>query len=383
MSSRILRVGIDARAAFLDPNRGLGRVARQLTSALLETPSIAAVVFVPGGARVPRAWYRERVTVVHLRRPVRGAFLWDGPAWMWTLRHRPVDVLYLPAWGVPPGLSTPVVSTLHDAIPIRFPTAIRSRWTRARAVQRLFTHRRATLVHTNSQATATDAVHVLGIPSRRVRPALLGVDPERFSPDDTARLEHVLYVGGGDEHKRVGLLLDAWSRSDASDLPPLVVAGSAALSPGAVAAANREPDRVRCRANLDDSTLRSLYRSAYALVVPSLWEGFGLPVLEAMACGCPAVVTKAGALPEAGGDAAVYISPEQGPVAWRDAVRQLVTNRELRERRAELSIHWANAHSWSTAAESLLRILVEAATTARPTKVIVDSTTPTQSPAGR
>ena len=97
-----VRIGFDARAAFLDPDRGFGRFTRALAEALLQAVPGDVVVFVPHGFLVPPPWYLRAASVVQLVRPRRGAFLLDGPAWAFTLRRHRVDVLHLPTWGVPP-----------------------------------------------------------------------------------------------------------------------------------------------------------------------------------------------------------------------------------------------------------------------------------------
>ncbi len=146
-----MRIGLDARAAFLDPERGFGRVTRELADALLAVAPGQVVVFVPHGAQVPAAWYPLAGAVVQLSRPRRGAFVSDGPAWAWTLRRHPVDVLHLPAWGVPPGIPVPVVATFHDATPFRFPSPPRA-WQRHRLRAAVRSLRRADLVHAVSQS---------------------------------------------------------------------------------------------------------------------------------------------------------------------------------------------------------------------------------------
>ncbi len=362
-----ITLGLDARAAVLDPLRGLGRVARALADALLERDDLEVVLFVHRDRDLPQRWYRRAAAVVHLRRPRRGAFLADGLAWAWTLRRHPVEVLHLPAWGVAPGIPVPVVATLHDVTPLRHPQAIPSARVRRRAVQRLATYRRATLVHAVSRATARDAIHALGIPPQRVRVVPNGVDPP--APASGAARDHVLYVGGADPHKRLGLLLEAWRRPEAATLPPLVIAGPAAADPAVRRAAGGGAGCVRLAGVVPEAELTELYRRAHAVLLPSLWEGFGLPALEGQAHGAVPVVTAAGALPEAGGDAALYLPPAAGPAAWAEAVRRLLAEPGLAGRLRRRGLARVAGRSWARTAEGLVELYGEAASralTARP-----------------
>ena len=125
--------------------------------------------------------------------------------------------------------------------------------------------------------------------------AHLGVGPEFLPASAQVPPEHLLFVGGSDPHKNLELVLAVLTSPDARRLPPLVVVGAAADDPRL-----SEPGlhgRVRRAASPDDRTLVSLYQRALALLVPSHNEGFGLPALEAMACGCPVLAARAGALP--------------------------------------------------------------------------------------
>ena len=353
-----LTVGLDVRAAVRDPYRGLGRVARSLLHALARCGDLHLVAFrPPDAASLPLPPGIEAAT---LPAPRRGAFLLDGVAWRIALARRPVDVLHLPAWGVPPGLPVPVVATLHDVTPIRYPESIPGRWTRRRAVRGLRSLHRATLVHAVSRATARDAVRVLGLPPRRVRTVPNGTDP----PPGKAggRREHVLYVGGADPHKRVAMLAALWSGPEAAGLPPLVVAGAAAHSPAVTAAAERAPGRVVPAGTVDDDRLEQLYAGALAVLLPSLWEGFGLPALEGMRHGAIPVLTARAALPEAGGDAALYVPATAPPAAWTDAVSRLVTDPGLAARLRRAALRRAATSGWDRTADGLARVYREAAT---------------------
>jgi len=364
-----LQVGFDARAAFLDSRRGLGRVARQLAEALLARDDIELTLFVPRGAEAPEAWRSGPHRVAELRRPRRGAFLWDGPAWAWSLRRRRLDVLHLPAWGVPPLIPVPVVSTLHDVTPLLEPQAVPSAVARRRALQRLATHRRATLVHAISRSTARDAVRALGLPPRRLRVVTHGVDRRTFRPLPRLPLEHVLFVGGADPHKGLGLLLEAWEAPEAASLPPLRVVGPAAADSTICRRAAALPEgRVLLEQPVPDDVLARRYRQAVALILPSRWEGYGLPVLEAFSCGCPAIVTTRGALPEVGADAALYVSASAPASAWTEAVARLAAEPELRDRLAARGLELAAARSWERTAERLVSVYREAAARRSPTE---------------
>ncbi len=355
-----LKIGFDARAAILDPHRGLGRVTAQLARTLVRRDDLEVTLFIPRYAHVPDAWYRGARAIVHLPQPSRGAFFFDGPAWKWVLRRHHIDVLHLPAWGVPPGVPVPVVSTLHDITPLRIPESIPPARTRRRAIQRLTTHRRATLVHAVSRATASDAVHGLGIWPERVRVAGWGVNTEIFSPGpDTAR-NHVLFVGGADPHKRISLLIQAWTSAEADGLPPLTIAGSAARASFVRSAAAQHPDRLVLAGIVDDHQLAGLYRTAIALLLPSLWEGFGLPVLEAMASGCIPVLTDRASLPEVGRDAALFLPVTASAAAWAAAVRKLTSDVTLCTRLAARGITLASEQTWERSAERLIEIYHQA-----------------------
>ncbi len=349
-----MRIGLDTRAAFLDPHRGFGRVARALAEALLDVVPGEVVVFVSHGSRVPPSWYSRAASVVQLSRPRRGAFLADPLAWALTLRRHRVDVMHLPTWGVPRGVPAPAVATFYDATPFRFPSPP-DRWRRRRATKAAHSLVRAAAVHAISHHARAELLAFTEVAAERVEVIHLGVDAA-FSPAPRPEPpRHLLFVGGADPHKNLGMILDLLTTPDARALPPLVVAGpSAAPWPGGAPAGARLVPRP------SDSELVELYRGALALLVPSRNEGFGLPALEAMACACPVIAADAGALPEVCGDAAILLDPDDG-AGWLDAMGALARDAGRREALSAAGVARARSFTWERTARALVELYRRAA----------------------
>lgn len=347
------RIGFDARAAFLDRFRGFGRVTRSLAESLLDLAPGEIVLFVPHGVSVPPRWYAGAAEVVHLHRPRRGAFLFDGPAWRWTLHRHPVDVLHLPTWGVPPAMPVPVVATFYDAIPFRFASPP-GWWRRLRARRAIRSLARATAVHAISSFARDECLATVRIDPERVTAVPLGVRAPFGPAPQSLPPTHLLFVGGADPHKNFDLILAMLSMDGAEQLPPLLLAGPAATTV-ATSGLTRLRGRVIPATPMGDEQLAALYRSAVALLLPSRCEGFGLPAIEAMACGCPVLAARAGSLPEVCGGAAVLLDPDQ-PAAWLRAVLDLIARPGRRAELIAAGLSRAAEFTWARTARGLLEL---------------------------
>jgi glycosyltransferase involved in cell wall biosynthesis len=227
--------------------------------------------------------------------------------------------------------------------------------------------RRAARVIAVSEATRAELLARYRLPAEKVHVVPEAAAPH-FAPPPPAEIArvraryrlagpYVLFVGLLEPKKNLGALLAAVARCRASGgwgAARLALAGEAGWGDGLPAHVSRLglDDAVSFLGPVPDGELPALYAGAEAFVFPSLWEGFGLPVLEAMAAGAPVVASRRGALPEVAGDAAVLTEPEPAPLA--EALARVLGDAGLRERLRAAGLERARAFSWQrTAAETL------------------------------
>ena len=233
------------------------------------------------------------------------------------------DVLHFSDWMVPPqrhGLRSTMV---HDLVPLHHPEWVRTRTAALHGAKLRHLHG-CDLVFTNSRFTADDVADTLGLPRERLRVAHPGVGPP-FAPDgDHAHLgrPYALTVATLEPRKNLGTLLEAYRLLDPDELALAVVGGAGWGEqprldlPGVIGLGYTANDE-----------LPRLYRGAVVFVYPSRFEGFGMPVLEAMACGVPCVVSAHPSLDEVCGDAAVRVDPDDAE-AIADGIRGALAGRD-------------------------------------------------------
>lgn len=319
-----LRIGFDARYAG-DHFPGIGRYITSLLPELSHlTGQHRLFVFTNTGQTLPT------LTDTHVEFiPVRSAPFaltqqFELPLLASRLR---LDLLHSPYIVKPYLLPCLSVVTIYDVLPLRYPQTLSPNGRRFYRLALRLAARSAHQLITISSVSRDDLAFYLRIPRERIAVTPLAVAPT-FTPQPTdviadMRLRYglprhyVLFVGSNKPHKNIDRLLRAWQRV-LPELPPtlsdaiLVIAGKFDPHyplPTAIAAEHGLSERVKVLANVSDDDLPALYSGALLFVFPSSYEGFGLPPLEAMACGTPVVCAYAGSLPEVVGEAALTVDP--------------------------------------------------------------------------
>lgn len=332
-------VAVDATNLLRD-ERGMGRYVREVLRRLRSQVELRLVT--------------DRRDVDARRGFAQALGYYDAP--LVSAGKTGADVLWYP-WNLTHFRPTrPYAVTIHDVVPLHYPHP--SPWVRWREQRRLRrSASRARVVVTCSEFTRGEIVDHLGVEAGRVRVAS-GAPAAIFQPGPPERLpeylvEHpyVLYVGAAEPRKNLGTLLAAQDRVFPETGVPLVCVGSSVS----------ERDGILSMGRVDEESLVSLYRGATALVIPSLYEGFGLPAIEAMACATPVLAARRTALPEVCGDAALYVDRPDDVEAWSDALRRIIEDAALAARLRELGPARAAAFTWERTAEVTLEALRAAA----------------------
>ncbi len=389
-----MQIGIDYTSAARQ-RAGIGRYTRELVSALLALDDRHDyTIFAATGALPEARWLAEveRLRTIHSRQlAIRTVPISDD--WMARLWHRlrlPVpielitghlDAFYSPDFTLPPTRrGTRTLLTVHDLSFLRHPDTFVPTLRRylAHVVPRSIEH--ADIVLADSVHTRSDLVSLLAVPGEKVEVIYPGVDA-RFRPDSataTDRAQHshnaladdlrscydvddtpyVLSVGTLQPRKNYVRLIEAFGRTRRrlrGDLQLLIAGSRGWLCEDVFSEADRH-EHVRLLGFVEDEHLPDLYRGAALFALPSLYEGFGLPALEAMACGTPVVCSNTSSLPEVTGDAALLVDPWDVE-ALGVAMERALTDPELRRGMIDRGLQRASRFAWPRAARQLSSVI--------------------------
>lgn len=351
-TSRQPTVAVDVNPATRDVVTGTEVYTREVCSRLEKAaPDIRWRFY----ASRPKAGVGVDATVLPFRR------LWSQARLPVALARERPSLLFVPAHAIPFAWPGKVLTVVHDLAFERFPDAYSFA---ERAYLRLTTRwaaLRSPRLIAVSESTKADLVSIYGVRPDRVRVVPLGAGEPTVTPAPASRLAElgiggtfVLQVGRVEPRKNQSAALAAVERLDGVTL---VVVGPE--RDAAAAAALRSSPRCRVLGRVDQPTLELLYRRAAAVVVPSLYEGFGLPVLEAMARGKVVVAAKASSLPEVGGDAALYFHPTGGPEQLASVLESALRDDKLRAGLARAARARARSYTWERCARGVVEAIRE------------------------
>jgi len=264
------------------------------------------------------------------------------------------------------------IITVHDLNFIFYPEFLTRESLRYYAGQIQSAVKRADAIAVDSEATRQDLIERLRVPPEKATTVLLAANPiyERDFEETavTATLNKynlprgfILFVGTLEPRKNVPTLIRAYDllRKETAVAVPLILVGGKGWIYDDIFAAIDElglRDHVRHLSGIFDEELAHLYHGAGTLVTPSFYEGFGLPALEAMHCGCPAVVSRRGSLPEIVGPDGLLIDDPEDAAAWADALHRILTDSDLRKEVVASGRIQAKIFSWEKTAEKTLQL---------------------------
>lgn len=251
------------------------------------------------------------------------------------------------------------VVTVHDLIPLRFFKPNTPLWAYQRYYLPLVLQQAAHIL-CNSQATATDVMDFFHIPAHKLTPIPLAHDAQHFRPLSLPTRNYFLYLGRNDPYKNLAGAIAAFAQLPHRADYELWIAGPMddRYTPALLAqiAELGVEAQIKFLSYVPYAELPTVINQAIALVMPSLWEGFGLPVLEAMACGTPVITSNLSSLPEVTGEAALLVDPYD-PAAIAQAMHQLLQDPSLRSHLQTASLHRASQFSWAKTGQATIEIL--------------------------
>ncbi len=374
--SKAVRIGIDVTAA-LTQGGGIGRYVRELTRALAASdtetnyklftakppptfpvpdPLPQTANFIHKPARIDeswlyRLWYRARIPL-----PIQ-------------LVTGKIDLFHSPDFVLPPVAGNiPTLLTVHDLSFIHYPHVYEESLVNYLKKVVPWSVRRATHILADSQATKDDLIQFYNTPDEKVTVLYAGVSSD-FQPVSSDKKlaairkkyhlgskPFILTVGTVQPRKNYELLVRAFAKLDA-DVTLAIAGGKGWLERGLSAeiATHNLQKRVKLLGFVDDADLPALYSAATLFVMPSLYEGFGIPILEAMACGVPVIASDSSSLPEVVGNAGVML-PAEDETAWTNAMQTLLRDSSRRAQMVGMGALRAHKFTWQRAATQLQSI---------------------------
>jgi len=360
-------VGVDASRAVADRPTGTETYSRRLIQALLSTDSPHRFRLYFRDAPHPGLFAGAELRVMSFPR------MWTHVRLAWEMARRPPDLLFVPAHVLPPVHPQRTLVTIHDLGYLSFPAAHPWRQRLYLDLSTRWNARAATHILADSHATKDDLIEHYGVDPDKATVAYPGTDESLHPVRDDSAIQaakgryniagdYFLYLGTLQPRKNLRRLLTAFAQfvtRCSEQSIQLVLAGKRGWLCDELFDRVREQgleQHVHFPGYIAREDKAALLSGATAFVFPSLHEGFGLPVLEAQACGCPVITSTTSSLPEVAGGAALLVDPEDS-TAISEAIERLVVDQELRHGLIERGLVNVRRFSWEACAATVLEVI--------------------------
>lgn len=357
-----MRIGIDCQALSQKKSSGLGRYTSQLVDCLQEVDKANEYVYLKPFSRFGDRTY-DRLAWENLILPVRAHL-------------ERLDLLHIPAFAAPyflKGIRCSVI-TIHDLIGKIFPEHLStaSRWYWGSWLP--FVNSRANCIIVDSECTKQDVVKYLNVEPKKIRVVHLAAG-NTFQVDNSKskitalcqklniKQPYIFFVGNLEPRKNLSRVVEAFAKLTHKRKinHQLVIAGTYSWDYHAISRLVRMHDvveQVKFLDYVDDEELVTLYNGSDLFVFPSLYEGFGIPVLEAMGCGVPVLASKVSSIPEVAGDAAYYVDPYQVDEIESGMIK-ILSNKSLSDDLRRKGLEQCKRFSWKETARKTLEVYHE------------------------
>ncbi|MCA9935307.1 MAG: glycosyltransferase family 4 protein [Ardenticatenaceae bacterium] len=367
-----MRIGIDARLIHWP---GIGRYIDTLLKYLVQTePQHEYIIYHTTSENHIPFFATQAIRVTQKNFPYPAFSVAEQLYWPHQIRQDRLDVFHAPHYVAPLFTSTPVVVTIHDLVGFRYPEHFYSPF--ARLYYKAMTYaaaRKARKCITGSNFTKQELITLLKIDPAKVQIVPYGVDTERFTsnhPDQKQITQKynipdsaLLYLGTKKQWKNLPMLLKALNLMvKKGEQATLILAGKNARHQQDLAPLIRDlqlQEHILEVGFIEEADVSAFYAAATIFVFPSYYEGFGLPILEAMASGVPVVASNAASIPELVGDAGILMDPHT-PHKWAEVMIQLLHNKPTRHELVQQGLARVQQFSWQDCAQNTFKVFQDA-----------------------
>jgi len=347
------------------PNRvGSSELCFQLLSKLSKIDKLNNYsIFLPVGPALdmPKESQNWEYVVFHSRK------LWTLLGLSGRLKSHKLDVFFSPTHYLPVYTGCPSVISILDVSYLYFPNLFKKKDLYQLKLWGKYSIKRADKIITISKSSKNDIIKAYKVNEAKVAVVYPGIkelkngakalNMDELNKKFRINKEYILFVGTLQPRKNIVKLIDAFSKLESK--VDLVIVGKKGWQFEEILEAPKKygvSERVKFLDSVTDEELPSLYKNAVCFCLPSLYEGFGLPILEAMQNGCPVLTSNVSSLPEAGGDAALYFNPENADDI-KEALEKVLSNEKLRQDMIKKGYNQVKKFSWDKSARETLKVL--------------------------